>query len=57
MQEVSNEETVPRTKTSIYIDEELWREFSIFVVKKHGNRAISDTLEKAIKEYIERHDK
>jgi len=42
-----------RQKTSIYVDEDLWREFTIYTVTRFGNRALSDTLEKAIREYME----
>jgi len=52
---INGEETVPRQKTSIYVDEDLWREFSIYVVTKFGNRALSDTIEKALREYMENH--
>jgi len=52
---VKEDETVPRQKTSIYVDEDLWREFSIYVVTKFGNRALSETIEKALREYMENH--
>ena len=45
-----------RKKTSISIDENLWREWISFVVDKTGSaRKISSELEKAIEEYMERH--
>ena len=45
-----------RKKTSISIDENLWREWIRFVVDKTGSaRKISSELEKAIEEYMERH--
>ncbi len=47
---------MPKKSTSIKIDEELWKEFVMFVVKKHGStRKIGYELEKAIKEYLEKH--
>jgi len=47
---------MPRKKTSISIDEGLWKKWIIFVVKKTGStRKISDELENALKEYMERH--
>ncbi|MEM3591622.1 MAG: hypothetical protein QW702_05935 [Candidatus Bathyarchaeia archaeon] len=45
-----------KQKTSINIDPELWREWTLFVVKKTGStRKLSEELEKAIREYMERH--
>ena len=41
-----------RKKTSLYIDEDLWREFSTFVVSKYGNRKLSDSLEDALRQYM-----
>ncbi|MEM0358026.1 MAG: hypothetical protein QXL77_06610 [Candidatus Bathyarchaeia archaeon] len=47
---------MPKQKTSINIDSELWKEWTIFVIKKTGSaRKISEELEKAMKEYMERH--
>jgi len=45
-----------RKKTSISVDENLWREWISFVVNKTGSaRKISEELEKAIREYMKRH--
>ncbi|MGC8981814.1 MAG: hypothetical protein ACP5JU_02610 [Minisyncoccia bacterium] len=46
-----------KKKTSITIDSELWIEWVSFVVKKNGSaRKISIELEKALKEYMEKHN-
>jgi len=40
-------------KTSIAIDEELWKRFRIYTIEKTGSaRKISETLEKAIIHYM-----
>jgi len=45
-----------KQKTSIVVDSELWKEWTIFVIKKTGStRKISEELEKALKEYMQRH--
>ena len=45
-----------RKKTSISVDENLWREWIRFVVNKTGSaRKISSELEKAIEENMKRH--
>ena len=47
---------MPKKKTSISVDEELWREWLAFVVKKTGStRKVGEEVEKALKEYMERH--
>ncbi|MEM2648902.1 MAG: hypothetical protein QXS10_07535 [Candidatus Bathyarchaeia archaeon] len=47
---------MPKQKTSINIDPELWKEWTLFVVKRTGSaRKLSEELEKAIKEYMEKH--
>jgi metal-responsive CopG/Arc/MetJ family transcriptional regulator len=47
-----------KQKTSINIDPELWKEWTLFVVKKTGStRKLSEEVEKAIREYMERHKK
>lgn len=44
---------MPKQKTSIVIDSELWKEWTLFVVKKTGStRKLSEELEKALKEYM-----
>ena len=47
---------MPKQKTSIIIDRDLWKEWTIFVIKKTGSaRKLSEELEKAIKEYMQKH--
>ncbi len=48
---------MPKKKTSFIIDEDLHRRFLSFVVKKHGSmRKLSEEIEQAIREYLERHE-
>jgi len=43
-------------KTSINIDKQTWNEWNHFVLDKTGStRKVSEELEKALKEYMERH--
>jgi metal-responsive CopG/Arc/MetJ family transcriptional regulator len=45
-----------RTKTSITVDEDLWKDWSIFVIKKTGKaRKGSEEMENALREYMENH--
>jgi len=47
---------MPKQKTSIVIDRDLWKEWTIFVIKKTGSaRKLSEELEKAIKEYMQKY--
>jgi galactitol-specific phosphotransferase system IIC component len=44
-----------RKKTSITIDEDLWKEWTMFVVNKTGSaRKLSDEIENALKEYMKK---
>ena len=43
---------VGKIKTSISVDEELWKKFSISVLKKEGNRKLSEVVENLMKKYI-----
>ncbi len=44
-----------KKKTSINIDEKLWHEWLVFVVKKYGtSRKVSEALADAIKQYMEK---
>jgi predicted CopG family antitoxin len=45
---------VGKTNRTISIDDDLWNEFCSIVVKKHGNRYISNALEELLKEYIKK---
>jgi metal-responsive CopG/Arc/MetJ family transcriptional regulator len=42
------------TKTTIDIDDELWKKFSIAVIQKHGNRKKNDVVAELIKEYVKK---
>lgn len=45
-----------RIKTSITIDEDLWKEWQIFVIGKTGRgRKGSEEIEEALKEYMQNH--
>jgi hypothetical protein len=44
-----------KRKTSITIDENLWKEWTIWVIDKTGSsRKLSDEVENALKEYMKR---
>jgi len=45
-----------KQKTSITIDAQLWKEWTIFVVNKTGSaRKLSDEIETALGEYMQKH--
>ena len=49
---------MPKRKTSIAVDDDLWREWIKFVVDKTGSaRKVSEELEHAIEEYMKKHKK
>lgn len=39
-------------KTTIDIPEQLWKDFSIKVIQKHGGRKKNDVIQELIKEYL-----
>ena len=45
---------VGKIKTSINIDEQVWKDFSIAVLQKGGGRKLSDVIETLIKQYIKK---
>ena len=45
-----------KTKTTISIDEDLWTQFGIIVLKKHGGRKKNGVIEQLIREYIEKNE-
>ena len=45
---------VGKIKTSINIDENLWKDFSIAVLQKEGGRKLSEVIETLIKQYIKK---
>ncbi len=44
-----------RLRTSFYIEETLYRRFSLWVLKRFGGRKLSTHIGKAIEEYLETH--
>lgn len=45
-----------KRKTSITVDEKLWKEWTMFVINKTGSaRKLSEEMETAITEYMKRH--
>jgi len=43
-------------KTTILVDEKLWKSFLSFIIKKHGTtKRTSIEIELAIREYLNRH--
>lgn len=45
------------TKTTINIDEDLWKKFSIIVIQNFGGRKMNDVITQLIKEYVEKNEK
>jgi len=45
-----------KIKTTISIDEKLWTDFSVIVIKKHGGRKKNDIIEQLILEYVEKNE-
>jgi hypothetical protein len=45
---------VGKIKTSISVDENLWRNFSIAVIQKEGGRKVSETIELLIEQYLKK---
>jgi len=47
---------LPKHKTTIQVDEKLWKSFLSFIVKKHGTtKKTSAEVETALKEYLKNH--
>ena len=45
-----------KRKTSIAVDEELWKEWTKWVIDKTGSsRKLSDEVENALKQYMKKH--
>jgi metal-responsive CopG/Arc/MetJ family transcriptional regulator len=42
-------------KTTINIDENLWRRFSVKVIEQYGGRKKNDVIEDLIKRYLKEH--
>ena len=45
---------VGKIKTSINIDENVWKDFSVIVLQNEGGRKLSDVIETLIKQYIKK---
>lgn len=45
---------VGKTKTSLVVDEQLWQDFSIVVIRKEGNRKKNDVIVGFIKDYVKK---
>jgi len=43
-------------KTTINIDEDLWKKFSIISIQKHGGRKKNDIITELIGEYVKKHE-
>jgi hypothetical protein len=49
---------LPKRRTTIVIDDELWKRFLTYVVKKHGAaKKASIEVEAAVREYLNKHEK
>jgi choline kinase len=46
-----------KVKTTINIDEELWKRFSLLVIEEMGSRKKNEVVERLIREYIEKREK
>ena len=44
-------------KTTISIDEKLWTDFGVIVLKKHGGRKKNDIIEQLLRDYISKNNK
>ena len=50
------EHTMPKKKTSINIDADLWKKWTIYVIQRYGSsRKVSDALAEAISDTMTRH--
>jgi len=55
---IGTEHDRKKGKRTVYIDNELWKEFSIAVLKDKGtSRMLSNVIETLIKQYIEKEKK
>jgi metal-responsive CopG/Arc/MetJ family transcriptional regulator len=46
-----------KVKTTITIDEDLWKKFSILAIQEHGYRKKNEIVEQLINEYVKRKEK
>lgn len=45
-----------KIKTTINVDDIIWKKFSIWVIKEEGYRKKSDVVEELIREYVDRRE-
>ena len=45
-----------KVKTTITMDDELWKRFSIIIIKKYGGRKKNEIIEQLINEYVEKNE-
>ena len=46
---------MPERKTTILVDEDLWKDFVTFVIKKHGtSKKTSEEIESAMREHLKK---
>lgn len=46
---------MPKRKTTILVDEDLWKDFVTFVIKKHGtSKKTSKEIESAMREHLKK---
>jgi predicted transcriptional regulator len=49
---------MPKRRTTIVVDDQVWKRLLSYVVKKHGTaKKASFEVEKAVKEYLDRQEK
>ena len=53
---LSGEMEVGKIKTSINIDENVWKDFSVAVLQKEGGRKLSDVIEQLIEQYTKKNE-
>jgi len=49
---MNNYDMVKTVKTTINMDEDLWKKFSIKVIQEKGGRKKNDVIEELIKKYL-----
>ena len=54
LQFTQGEMSVGKIKTTINVDEDLWKKFNVIVIQKVGGRKLSDVIETLIIKYIEK---
>jgi metal-responsive CopG/Arc/MetJ family transcriptional regulator len=53
---VPHVDSVKKVKTTIDIPENMWREFSIKVIQRHGGRKKNDVIQELLQKYIDEDD-